>query len=386
MVFIFQLQNHLHESMIQTTKILILFLLLLHTPPATSAGSCIAGFTGSNCDILTVNNSNFPCGSGGSCILNTSTWGGGVAFDTLSNQYHMYSALISKGCTLDQWLTNSLIMHSISESPHPEGPYTPVDIAIGQRENFWDSLTLHNPTIARDPVDGTWLLYYIGNNPNNETKSVDCGGGDPVPVRADQLPVETLSQRIGLATSKSPSGPWLRRDTPVLDPGQANSWDDLFVTNPSIHVFSNGSVLMLYKGRSEENQDSMSTGVAFADHWSQEKYERKSDTPLNLPSNCEDGGFFWDNVGKMFRMVLHCGCYYQYMHSDDGLSWESETEQVYWCDVSFVDGERASLLRRERPQWLFGKDGTMPTHLITAVEGDEKIHEGLTFTMITRLD
>ena len=97
------------------------------------------------------------------------------------------------------------------------------------------------------------------------------------------------NQRIGLATSIDPNGPFTRLDTPILQPGPVPSWDDQFTTNPTPHVFPNGSVLLLYKARSKENYNVMSTGVAFAQHWSG-PYERMSAHPIQVPGTCEDAG------------------------------------------------------------------------------------------------
>lgn len=96
--------------------------------------------------------------------------------------------------------TNPLAQ-GVASQPH--GPYTITDIALGPLSNTsrWDAVTQHNPAIQRDPVSGTYLLFYMGST-NNATPST---GGGPCATHPE---TNTLCmQRIGLATSASPYGP-----------------------------------------------------------------------------------------------------------------------------------------------------------------------------------
>ena len=80
-----------------------------------------------------------------------------------------------------------------------------------------------------------------------------------------------------------------------MAPGAAGAWDDQFTCNPTPHVLANGSVLLLYKGRSKENFNHMSTGVAFAQHW-------KGQVPSpSLPLKCD-----LESIGieQMFSLSL----------------------------------------------------------------------------------
>jgi hypothetical protein len=54
--------------------------------------------------------------------------------------------------------------------------------------------------------------------------------------------ISVCRQRVGLATAPSPDGPWRRPDAPIIDAGAPGTWDDLFTTNPSPHVF--GAMLL----------------------------------------------------------------------------------------------------------------------------------------------
>lgn len=361
------------------------------------AGSCVSGsclcepgWKGSNCHLLALGES-YRCGSGGLCMhgeLNgvTATWGGEAVADDDGN-WHIYAAGFPNG-TLSVWLNDSVVVHA--QASAPEGPYNPVDVALGPRgartDTYFDSTTVHNPAVQRAP-DGTYLLYYMGSSYNSQQDSSTSGSDTRCATASKRNTTSLCNQRIGLATSKSPNGPWTRRDAPVLGTGPLGAWDDLFVTNPTPHVFSNGSVLLIYKARSIENFGVMSTGAAFAEHWSGPYVRRTPGAPIALPGNCEDAGIYRSPQSGVFRMILHCGCAYKYVWSLDGTNWTVQNETTPWCDIRFSDGTNGTVSRRERPKWLLGADG-QPTHLITAVQPVDSVdpeHGKNTFTMTTKL-
>lgn len=63
----------------------------------------------------------------------------------------MYAAQMINECGLNEWTTNSIIIHA--KSKHVEGPYVYVEDILG----VWG----HNPQPHRAP-DGTYILYHIG--------------------------------------------------------------------------------------------------------------------------------------------------------------------------------------------------------------------------------
>jgi hypothetical protein len=106
---------------------------------------------------------------------------------------------------ISAWLTDSVVLHA--SSPNPHGPYAPVDIALGPRGKnkgaFWDSLTMHNPAAVKAP-DGTYLLYYMGNNCQGGICAAGSIANCLKNTTTDKTPVCT--QRVGLATAQSPAG------------------------------------------------------------------------------------------------------------------------------------------------------------------------------------
>ena len=193
---------------------------------------------------------------------------------------------------------------------------------------------------------------------------------------ATKVPVAGLSpladnQRVGLATARSPDGPWSRPNVPILEPSSPGHWDDLFTTNPLVHVFNNGSVLLVYKGRSKEYQNAMMTGTAFAQHWSG-PYNWRSG-PMDIPTDCEDAGVYLSRSGVL-RELFHCGCDYRVVWSLDGINWNATAPAQH---VTYQDGSQETLSRRERPQWIVDEKTGEPmfchqrrvTHRLTREEG-----------------
>jgi hypothetical protein len=365
------------------------------------ACNCDVGWTGGHCEKVNFGDS-YACGEGGLCLhgeLNfTSSWGGG-AVRADDGSWHVYAASFARDTTLSAWLSLSRVVHGRSEAGRPEGPYTlqgvaltpdaPPPPAAAPPPPTWDGETQHNPAVVR-AADGTYLLYYMGA----QAQSAVQGAGllpevnasyAGCPMSNGQSPSETVCmQRVGLASSKSPEGPWTRRSAPVLQAGEAGQWDDLFTTNPTPHAFPNGSVLLIYKARSRANPGSMSTGVAFAEHYSG-PYVRRSAGPIDVAGGCEDAGIYFSPTMNVFRMLLHCGCNYQSVWSRDGTNWVRSAPVQPWCNVTYANGAGGELLkRRERPKWIIGEDG-QPTHLLTGVSPGVS-HNLNTFTMATAIN
>eukprot|EP01062_Namystynia_karyoxenos_P061550 TRINITY_DN538_c0_g3_i1.p1 TRINITY_DN538_c0_g3~~TRINITY_DN538_c0_g3_i1.p1 ORF type:complete len:414 (+),score=135.02 TRINITY_DN538_c0_g3_i1:75-1244(+) len=353
-----------------------------HMAGRCAAGSCRCekGWGGPDCGQLQLGGSG-RCGTWGLCMHgemdNVATWGG-EAVQGDDGKWHLYVAAFPNS-TLDSWLWKSRVLHAVADAP--QGPYVGKDYALGPRgprtDSYWDSLTQHNPAVQRAP-DGTYLLYYMGDSQhaNSSADTFDCHSG------AENQPA--CMQRVGLATAPSPEGPWKRRDAPILPPGPPGQWDDLFTTNPTPHVFPNGSVLLVYKARSLEDQSVMSTGAAFAEHW-EGPYVRRGGKISSLSAICEDAGIYYSPTMEVFRMILHCGCNYKYVWSRNGIDWHGTTPEIPWCNISFTDGTTGKVGRRERPKWVIGADGH-PTHLLTAVqpiEAVDPVHGKNTWTLAT---
>eukprot|EP01048_Picozoa_sp_COSAG05_P006789 COSAG05_NODE_458_length_9621_cov_5.309914_1_plen_659_part_00 len=60
---------------------------------------------------------------------NTSSWGGSAALDPADGKWHGFFSEFAGHCGVNSWLTNSMIVHAVSEQP--QGPYIRQDVALG---------------------------------------------------------------------------------------------------------------------------------------------------------------------------------------------------------------------------------------------------------------
>ena len=100
-------------------------------------------------------------------------------------------------------------------------------------------MATHNPTIHWDATNKQYVLFYIGMTYSFCTPIAKFSN-------RTEYHIAWNSKRIGVATSPSLDGPWRRLDAPILTP-RPGKWDAGITSNPSAHLFHNGSVLLLYK-------------------------------------------------------------------------------------------------------------------------------------------
>ena len=404
---------------------------------------CDRGFTGMHCELLNMGNPT-KCGEGGLCMhgelvdgskngvastTGYSTWGGSVVANADFSMFHMYASMFQMNASLEPkcesvtcagWETNSAVVHATSQ--RAGGPYTAVDIALGPRgrvtrinnctykggipgtvcavkeaNDFWDAVTTHTPSATR--IGEWYLIYYMGTmqNATNAKNGFPCLTNDVPPRPSDRAGGPACQQRVGLAVSKDPHGPWLRYDqnglhnvsdtgsTFILPPGNLSAFDSAFTNNPTPLALPNASVLLVYKGRAAQCPacQSMRTGVAFAKTWRGPYKKRSSTHPFPVPPNCEDPTIYISPSGA-YRVLFHCGCSYLVAVSRDGSRFRAIGQPKPWCDIKYEGGGSARLRRRERPQWVMGADGH-PTHLMTGVMPDQDSHRGQTWTMSVEL-
>lgn len=68
-------------------------------------------------------------------------------------KWHLFTPQFTNECDVDEWIHNSFIVHAVGEGPR--GPWSGGhDVAIP----VW----AHGSQAVRDPVDGQWLLFFVG--------------------------------------------------------------------------------------------------------------------------------------------------------------------------------------------------------------------------------
>lgn len=294
-------------------------------------------------------------------------WGSSVIKGT-DGLYHMFADRWAKDLGFGAWVTNSEVVHAVSETP--EGPYRFVDVALPKRgKEFFDGLVTHNPRIIF--FKGAYYLYYFGTTYDFPVPMPGVKWGDDWFGRA------WMNKRIGVARSESLNGPWERIDKPVLQP-RPGKWDASITTNPSPVVNPiTGKILLMYKSSPNDWQPPLLLGVAEADH-PQGEYRRLSDEPVfhfhtdkDKNNDVEDPFVWW--VDDHYELIMKdrfgqiCGEKGGGIHasSPDGINWQlSDPVKAYSRHVKWQDGTETYQANFERPFLLF-EDGK-PTHLFAA--------------------
>ena len=290
------------------------------------------------------------------------TWGMSVVKGDGDGLYHGYAAAMTNGCPLGAWTTNSEVVHTVSEVP--TGPFRYKDTAI--------PAFAHNPRVARAP-DGTYVLFTIGR-PITKGQQCDCSpGGKP------HRPAQRSTQVTFIHHATSPDGPWT-----ALDPNGT-----LGLTNPTPHIFPNGSVVVVGLGNCSV-AGSRSQGcaqVATAPTW-RGPYTVDWRGQHGLGPWCANRGtwvfedpFVWFSAKRgAWSMMVH-----QYNRSNaanqvlDGgyatsadesiysnWTWGGHQQPLYTGLLTYADGSSDMMVRRERPSLLFSDEGE-PSVLYTAV-------------------
>ena len=130
-------------------------------------------------------------------------------------------------------MTHSEVAHAVADEPF--GPYRFTDVALPARSaQYWDGHYTHNPTIHF--FEGKYYLYYAGNF------------GDGVNIQNGLNMTHRNNQRIGVAASDSPYGPWKRSDKPLIDVStDPDAHDALMMANPYVTRMRDVRYLMVYK-------------------------------------------------------------------------------------------------------------------------------------------
>ncbi len=223
----------------------------------------------------------------------------------------------------------------------------------------------HNPTIHR--WKDTYFLFYIGTTYSGPLPQ----DHEVTPTSTPQTRESWHNIRIGVAKSKSLTGPWQRMDQPILLP-RPDKWDAYVTTNPAPVIHDDGRVLMVY--RSSHQGSGTLLGVAGADH-PEGPYRRLAEQPIlqfEQTNAIAENPFVWWN-GRYYEMLmkdmkggltgeLHAGAH---ATSPDGINWTlSDPPKAYSRTVRWSDGTVTNQGSLERPQLLI-RDG-QPTHLFAA--------------------
>eukprot|EP00927_Polykrikos_kofoidii_P051277 TRINITY_DN45067_c0_g1_i1.p1 TRINITY_DN45067_c0_g1~~TRINITY_DN45067_c0_g1_i1.p1 ORF type:complete len:421 (-),score=51.22 TRINITY_DN45067_c0_g1_i1:198-1412(-) len=337
------------------------------------AGACVCdpAWTGSDCGILdVVPNSATRIYSDDDDV---SSWGGLPVWDDETQLYHLFASEFANGCSLGQWSPNSQVVRATSAELM--GPYERQEVVLPPFH--------HNPTLIR-AADGTWLIYAIGREvPAGSVKNCSGSlGGDPAPGNRES--------NITAWSSTSILGPWNRIGVVLAGDEVRGAWD-ADRTNPSAYADADGGVHLMYRGCGWSCSGGEYMGMSIAPRWNCSvdvpggcRYERTSvEAPLWRDTTGEDPFLFKDRRGHWHAMLHNLGrnggfgCNNKTWHgcdvgghafSRDGISWTLSETIPYTTNVTWINGKREILNRRERPQFVMADDCVTPLSLVTGVQ------------------
>lgn len=90
-------------------------------------------------------------------------WTKGAGAD---HKWHLFTPQFANGCTVDNWIKNSFVVHAVGETP--TGPWAHHDVAIP----VW----AHGSQATQDPSTGDWLLYFVGGWHYPPSQWTSCQG------------------------------------------------------------------------------------------------------------------------------------------------------------------------------------------------------------------
>ena len=304
--------------------------------------------------------------------------------------YHMFASRWPKRLPFHPgWMVASEVVHATSKTA--EGPYQFSEVVLPARgPQYWDGRSTHNPKIVRH--GSTWVLFYMGStHPFDEPKP------EQLTLDSHYTTLARASKRVGVATARSPFGPWTRRDVPALTT-RPGTYYSFLTSNPAAHIEKDGSVVMVFKSRGYKDgypfQTPMYLGVARAPHYDK-PFSVVTEKPIfgvGHGGEVEDP-YIWKD-GKGFHMIAkdqrgeitgerHGGLL---AHSRDGVTWKVDpAPRAYSKRLTFTDGTVQVMGQLERASVLI-QDGVMTHMIFAAMDGSGGFQNGTrTWAQVVRL-
>lgn len=298
-------------------------------------------------------------------------WCGSITKSKVDKKYHLFYSRWNRKYGFHSWVSHSEIAHAVSDSA--EGPYRFKDIALPPRgAEYWDGMVTHNPNICY--FEGKYYLYYMGNR----------GDGK---IGTDLNWTHRNQQRIGVAVSEDPNGPWNRFDAPVIDVSpDSTAHDALMTSNPTVTQMPDGRYLAIYKAVGKKRPLPFGGPVvhltAISDSPTgpfikQNKPIFTAGSDVMFPA--EDPFVWWqDNcfyaiVKDQKSYFINEGRSLVLFYSLDGMDWKlAKHPLISKLEIRWVDGIQRNLEAVERPQ-LFIENGR-PRVLCVAVKESNSDH------------
>ncbi len=268
-------------------------------------------------------------------------WCGSMAQD-MAGGCHLYFSYWDYADGFEAWVTHSKIGYAFAESPDSEYRFRNPVLPLTAPEK-WDRDVAHNPTVICE--NGIYYLYYTGNYS-------DTG----------EWWDHRNHQRIGVAWSRNPAGPFTHSAAPVIADPEA-----VMLSNPSVCKLADGRFLMIYKWVARHNPEPfygpVSHGAALAERPEGPFIPVRRDLFQVPGANFPGEDPFVFTRGKQVYCLLKDNLKYYsnrskaliLFKSSDGIDWHKQGVAVT-RSIPLENGRKRLYFRMERPQLTFCKD------------------------------
>ena len=332
--------------------------------------ACDAGWGGPACADLKLGVTDpslgHPWGAPGS------SWGGLPVFDPVGGAWHLFYSQIDRGCGLNEWGTNSRVVHATSASPL--GPFLDVDVV--------QPAFSHNAQAFRTS-DGIWVVWHIGcaqgerlsncSGPSPtlplapRTSPPGAPGSNPSPLCAPQ-PFGALGEGyMSYLWAPSPSGPWTALGRPALaGNGNRSTWWP-FITNPAPWLMRDGTLLLAVSG--DGGASGKCIGFATAPTWNGTLEVEAPAGRAPIPGG--EDPFVWVSPRGHRHVIWHdvsgrSNGGHAFAPASAPRSWTVATRALYTGAMTFPNGTVGVANDRERPKLLIDGEG-VPLALFNGV-------------------
>lgn len=274
----------------------------------------------------------------------------GLSVVQWEGKYHAYYSRWKRKHGHDGWMTHCEIAHA--EATKPEGPFKFVNVVLKKKNSTgWDINNAHNPYAI--VVDKKINLYYIANDLQPLLKTTSYPDSTWFAKNRKRI---RNSQRIGLASSKHPNGPFVRTEKAVVSPD-----DKLFkniAVNPSI-VYHDNTYTMIMKG-DDVNKKKWFRIQLVGQSPNAEGPFKFSSKPVYSKAQTEDACIWYDKTLKKYFMVCHVmrKPNLALFQSENGTDWQPNQRGTFMKKYfKLKDGTIWKPERVERPFVLTNEKG-----------------------------
>ncbi len=279
--------------------------------------------------------------------------------------YHLFYSRWEKKYKFTGWLTHSEIAHATA--PSPSGPWTYQQTAMtGRRGKNWDAITAHNPKIKY--FDGKYYLYYVSTNLGSksytETELIETAHTG---YSHANWKILRPNQRTGVAVSTSLSGPWMRQDTPLIQPAGPIT---TLTVNPAICKGKDQNYHLIIKG-DKPNETRFIRNQAIAVSRFPDRGYKILNNPVIDYLDTEDMSMWYDETSEYYYGIFHAHSFIGLVSSPNGKNWKKATEySLMTKKLILKNGTEIMPDRLERP-FVYTENGEPRVISLAVKKGDE---------------